>query len=167
MKLSDSTRRFIHILEKIPMFERLTPSQALEILKICTPRSFAAREVVCEFDSKSTEMYILLSGRLVVTAPDGTPITYLTPITSVGEMGVLTGQPRSARVVAAEPSNVFLLTRIKFEVLIRKFPDAGFVIFRNIIQTLSSRLGSTNDQLTASHRELAELKRLRAGSAPG
>jgi CRP-like cAMP-binding protein len=164
MKLSESTQRFIHILEKIPMFQRLTPSQALEILKICTPRAFSPMEVVCEYDSKSTEMFILLSGRLVVTAPDGTAITHLTPVTSVGEMGVLTGQTRSARVVAAEPSNVFVLTRIKFEVLIRKFPDAGFVIFRNIIDTLSSRLGSTNDQLTTAQRQLAELRRSGASS---
>ena len=163
MKLEDSTRRFIHILEKIPMFQRLTPSQALEILKICTPKSFSAKEAVVEHGSKSTEMFILLSGKLVVIAPEGTGLTQLTPITSVGEMGVITGQPRSATVVVAEKANVFVLSRIKFEVLIKKFPDVGFVIFRNIIQTLSQRLGSTNDQLADANRELVDLRSAVAG----
>jgi CRP/FNR family cyclic AMP-dependent transcriptional regulator len=145
------------------MFQRLTPSQALEILKICTPRSFSSKELVVQHGSKSTEMLILLSGRLAVTAPDRTVLTYLTPITSVGEMGVITGQPRSANVVVAEQASAFVLSRIKFEVLIKKFPDIGFVIYRNIIQTLSTRLGSTNDQLADCQREISELRSTVAG----
>lgn len=158
MKITDTTRRFLQILEKIPMFQRLTPSQSLEILKICTPKSYRQMEVLCEFGSKSTEMYILLSGKLAITAPDGTPYTYLSPIEPVGEMGVITGQPRSAKVIASEPSSVFEISKIKFEVLMRKYPDVGFVIFRNIIQTLSGRLGSTNEQLALCQRQLADLR---------
>ena len=93
-KLSENTRRFVHILDKIPLFQRLTPAQAVENLKICKPQSFSQKEVLCEFGSKSTEMHILLLGKLVVTAQDGTALTSLTPITTVGEMGVIKAQPR-------------------------------------------------------------------------
>ena len=68
MEINENTKRFIGILAKIPMFQRLQPVQALEILKICKPRSFDDRESVVEHGSKSTEMYILLSGKLVVVA---------------------------------------------------------------------------------------------------
>ena len=37
-------------------------------------------------------MYILLSWNLVVTAPDWTALTTLSPITSVGELGIITNQ---------------------------------------------------------------------------
>ena len=65
MEITENTKRFIGILAKIPMFQRLQPVQALEILKICKPTSFDDRETLVEHGSKSTEMYILLSGTLV------------------------------------------------------------------------------------------------------
>ena len=158
MEISESTQRFVGILQKIPMFQRLSPAQALEILKICRPSSFSDREIVCEFGSKSTEMYILLSGKLVVNAADGTPLTHLTPITTVGEMGVMTGEPRSATVIADMQASGFVISKIKFEVLIKKYPDIGFAIYRNTIQTLSGRLNETNKQLISCQHDLAQLR---------
>lgn len=158
MVVSENAKRFLNILGKIPMFQRLMPAQALEILKICVPKSLGDRQLVCEFGTKSTEMYILLSGTLVVMAPDGTPLTRLSPITTVGEMGVITGQPRSATVVADKKASIFVLSKIKFEVLMKKYPDIGFVIYRNIIQILSQRLENTNQQLVDSQHSLAQLK---------
>ena len=156
-KLDDNTRRFISILGKIPMFQRLLPVQSLEILKICRPRAFDSLEVLTAHGSKSTEMYILLSGQLSVRGPAGTTIATLTPLESVGEMGIITGQPRTATVVSVGKSNVFEISKIKFEVMLKKFPDIGFVIFRNIILTLSNRLDTTNQQLTEKSREIERL----------
>jgi CRP-like cAMP-binding protein len=161
MEINETTKRFIGILAKIPMFQRLQPVQALEILKICKPTSFDDHETLVQHGSKITEMYILLSGKLVVTAPNGTALTTLSPITSVGEMGIITNQPRTANVIASGKTSVFEISKIKLEVLLKKFPDIGFVIFRNIILTLSSRLDNTNQQLVESQRE-AEM--LRSGS---
>ncbi|HAA74981.1 TPA: hypothetical protein DCE37_07685 [Candidatus Latescibacteria bacterium] len=92
MEITENTKRFIGILAKIPMFQRLRPVQAIEILTICKPTSFDDRETHVEHGSKSTNMYILLSGNLVVTAPDWTALTTLSPITSVAEMGIITNQ---------------------------------------------------------------------------
>lgn len=157
LKLDENTKRFIGILGKIPMFQRLLPVQSLEILKICRPRTFDNLEVLIEHGSKSTEMYILLSGQLTVRGPAGTTIATLTPLTSVGEMGIITGQPRTATVVSVGKSNIFEISKIKFEVMLKKFPDIGFVIFRNIILTLPNRLDTTNQQLTEKTREVDRL----------
>ena len=159
MEITENNKLFISILAKIPMFQRLQPVQALEILKICKPTSFDDRETLVAHGSKSTEMYILLSGKLVVTAPDGTALTTLIPITSVGEMGIITNQPRTANVIVSGKASVFEISKIKLEVLLKKFPDIGFVVFRNIILTLSDRLDNTNQQLVESQHE-AELLRL-------
>ena len=140
------------------MFQSLTPVQALQILKVCRPRSFSDREIVCEYETKSTEMYILLSGRLIVTGPDGTALATLSPITTVGEMGVITGLPRSATVIAGHQTSVFELSKIKLEVFLKIFPDIGFVIYRKIIQVLSLRLDSTNKELVTCPQELSEIR---------
>ncbi len=107
---------------------------------------------------KSTEMYILLSGKLIVTAPDGTALAKLSPITSVGEIGIITNQPRTTNAIVSGKANVFEISKIKFEVLLKKFPNIGFVIFRNIIQTLSARLDNTNQQLVESQRKAGHLR---------
>ena len=157
MQLTDNTRRFIQIIDKIPMFQRLKPNQALEILRLCKPCTFSNREIVCEHGTHSAKMYILLSGKLVVTAPDGTPLTKLSPVTIVGEMGLITGQPRSATVIAEGPSSVFEISKLKLDILFKKYPEIGSVIYRNIIYILSQRLGENNKLLAASQRELANV----------
>ncbi len=154
MQLTDNTRRFIQIIDKIPMFQRLNPPQALEILKMCKPLSFSGREIVCEQGTKSTEMYVLLTGKLTVAAPDGTALANLSPITIVGEMGLITGQPRSATVITAQAASVFEISKIKFDILLKKHPEIGFVIYRNIIHILSQRLDDNNHQLAATQRKL-------------
>ena len=140
------------------MFQGLKPVQALEILKVCKPRGFSDRETLCKHGTRSTEMYVLLSGNLVVTAIDGTPLTQLSPITIVGEMGLVTGSPRSANVMASQQVSVFEISKLKFDVLMKKSPDIGFRIYRNIIHILSERLENNNHQLAQSQRSLASMK---------
>ena len=158
MQLTDNTRRFIQIIDKIPMFQRLKPNQALEILKLCKPCAFSNREIVCEHGTRSAEMYILLNGKLVVTAPDATPLTTLSPVTIVGEMGLVTGRPRSATVIAEGPSSVFEISKLKFDIVLKKYPEIGSIIYRNIIHILSQRLDGNNKLLAASQRELANMR---------
>lgn len=158
MQLDENKKRFMGILGKIPMFQRLLPVQKLEILKICRARSFSDLEVVTEHGSKSTEMFILLSGKLQVRGVTGSTLATLTPITSVGEMGIITGQPRTATVISIGSANVFEISKIKLDVMLKKFPDIGFIILRHIILTLSDRLDNTNHQISEAHRELEKLK---------
>ena len=140
------------------MFRGLKPNEALEILKVCKPRTFLDKEQVCIHGAPSLEMFVLLTGKLAVTAPDGTALTHLTPITIVGEMGLITGQPRSATVIAEQQSSTFEISKLKFDVLMKKSPEIGFKIYRNIIFILSQRLDSTNGQLAECQRELSNLR---------
>jgi len=158
MQIPLHTQRFIHIIGKIPMFRGLKPNEALEILKVCKPRTFSNLEQVCAHGTPSMEMFVLLAGKLAVTALDGTTLTHLTPITIVGEMGLITGQPRSATVIAEQQSSTFEISKLKFDVLMKKSPEIGFKIYRNIIFILSHRLDSNNSQLAECQRELSNLR---------
>ena len=158
MQLNRNAQRFIQIIGKIPMFSGLSPAQALQILKICKPLSFAQKETLCAHGTKSTEMFVLLTGTLFVTALDGTVLTKLSPITIVGEMGLVTGQPRSATVMAESQISVFEISKLKFDILMKKYPEIGFKIYRNIIHILSERLDNNNTQLANGQRELVSLR---------
>ena len=71
-------------------------------------------------------LYILLDGRLGVrlALTDGTvqDLDELTPGTTVGEMALLTGQPRAATVYALVGSQLARLDRADFERLARDHP---------------------------------------------
>ena len=60
------SNKFIRIIGKIPMFQGLQTGHVMEVLKTIEPRVFTPKQVVCESGSKSTEMYILLTGQLAV-----------------------------------------------------------------------------------------------------
>ena len=158
MNLTANTRRFIQILDKVPMFQRLKPHQALEVLKLCRPITVMTGELICRHGTESTEMYILLSGIFQIQAYDGTLLTRLSPVNIVGEMGLITGHPRSATVLAEQQGSILEISKIKFDVLLKKHPEIGYLIYRNIIHILSQRLEDTNTQLAASQRQITKLQ---------
>ncbi|HSH80062.1 MAG TPA: cyclic nucleotide-binding and patatin-like phospholipase domain-containing protein [Herpetosiphonaceae bacterium] len=73
-------------------------------------------------------MYVLVRGRLRITVegPDGTEqiIDELEPGVTVGEMALLTGQPRVATVSAVEEAELVRLSRAAFDRLTTKNPAA-------------------------------------------
>ena len=76
----------------------------------------------------------------------------------MGEIGLVTGQPRSATVIAEGASSVFEISKLKFDILLKKYPEIGSIIYRNIIHILSERLDGNNKLLAASQRELANMR---------
>ena len=128
-----------------------------QLLNICQPGALKDGDELCRSDTRSDEMYILLTDQLSVVTAEGLRVATILPVTTVGEMGIITGQPRTATVVSVGKSNVFEISKIKFEVMLKKFPAIGFVIFRNIILALSNRLDTTNQQLTEKSREIERL----------
>ena len=78
--------------KKIPLFAGLSSSQIQSILGVCQWTQFEAGTVICAVGSSSTEMFILLSGKLAVVTQDGTQVAALQPVATVGELGVFTNQ---------------------------------------------------------------------------
>ncbi len=161
---TNDAKSLIPIVKKIPIFDGLAPSDIRTLLKLCTQKSYQTGEKMCAFGTPSDEMYILLSGRLRVLTQDGLPIGDIHPITTVGEMGVVTGQPRSATVEAVTPSNALAMRRSPFEQILRDDLKMQGKVYRNVIQILSSKIVSNNvgthDQSVAKSRNEARIGEL-------
>ena len=80
--------------KKIPLFAGLSPSQINAVLGVCNCKKFESGTVICAAGSQASEMFILLSGELAFKTQDGTQVATLSPVTTVGELGVLTTQER-------------------------------------------------------------------------
>jgi len=69
--------------------------------------------------------------------------------TVVGEMGFYRHMPRTANVVAEEPTVVYRLTREAFDLMQEKDPAAAAALHKLIIRLLSDRLEFANREISA------------------
>jgi SulP family sulfate permease len=96
---------------------------------------------------------ILASGCVAITIKDeqGRPIRLrrMMGYTVVGEMGFYRQVPRTATVIAEEPSVVYRLTRESFDKMQAQDPTAASVFHKLIIRLLSDRLEFANREISA------------------
>ena len=86
----------------------------------------------------------MLSGKLEVATAEGVGVAAITPVTTVGEMGVITGQPRSATVIATQPSHLLVLPKNRFGYLPREDVDMRAKVYKNVVDVLADKLISSN-----------------------
>lgn len=142
-----ASKLLVQVLRKIPIFQGLSPSQVKKILGLCALKTYQLKSQVCRNNSPSDEMYILLSGELVVVTLDGIRVATILPVTTVGEMGVITGQPRSATVEVSKPSNIFAIKKRLFDLMMREDSAMRATVYKNIIDVLSFKLNNDNVRL--------------------
>jgi len=97
----------------------LTGAQVMSLLSICEVRIYKTDDAVCGAGTDSTEVFLPFTGELSVITGNGIPIAALTPVTTVGDIGIITGQPRTATVRAAKESEAFVINKRQFEKLVR------------------------------------------------
>jgi NTE family protein len=103
-------------------------------------RALARGEALCVQGTRSDGLYIVVNGRLrvFVAGPDGTErlVRELGRGAGIGEMGLISGEPRSASVYAARHSEVVVLPRKAFERLVVEEPGFLLGITRQVVDRL-------------------------------
>ena len=132
------------ILKKIPLFKDLLLPDIRKVLGICVSKTFNKEEIICDGGARSDEMYILIGGELAILTVEGMRVAMIEPVTTVGEMGFITGKPRSATVEAVKLSNVLVIQKEHFNSLIKSSSQIKTQIYQNIINSLSDKLVKDN-----------------------
>ena len=68
---------------------------------------------------------------------------------SIGEMGIIDGEPFSASALASEDSTVLLITREDFEDIVNQHHDLGNKLLWKLSRILTARLRDTTKRLAA------------------
>ena len=112
---------------------------------------------------------LLASGCVAITIEDqqGRPIRLrrMMGYTIVGEMGFYRQVPRTATVIAEEPSVVYRLTRESFDRMQAQDPTAASVFHKLIIRLLSDRLEFANREISALLRFICTNHRRHTGAS--
>ena len=123
-------------LRKFQLFENL-PENELKIANaLLRVKNFARREIVCRKEETSDGLYLLFSGQLqaVDIAEDGREIglNLIKPGAFFGELSVIDGLPRSAHIVALQPSVVGIIPQGPAREIFYKLPAAAEAMMRHL-----------------------------------
>lgn len=141
-------------LRNLPYFADL-PEELLERVAAGSENvDLDAGTVIIEEGSESEEMYVVITGELVVTkqgsAEKEVTLARLNPGDVVGEIALLDQAPRTATVTTAMPSGLIRIPAASFEELLS---DANVV--RRMFGTVTSRLRGIEDTLRHEERMAA------------
>ena len=128
------------------LFAGLDRQTISRILARMARRRFDAEQHLCRQGDAGDSLYLIMDGLVEVwLEQDGERrlIARLRPGDAVGEMSLLTGEPRAASVVAAVPSEILELDARTFAGVLAEHP----IVLRNVALMLIERQKLTNEQI--------------------
>jgi CRP/FNR family cyclic AMP-dependent transcriptional regulator len=137
-----------NLLEGIPLFAGLSGDEKGDLARRITLQTLPAREALFWIGDAGDEFFVVRSGQVLITYPDGdgkeVTLAVLGPGDFLGEISLLDGGPRTATVRAAETDATLLcLGREAFFSFINDYPSAAI----HVIKVLGKRQRETVDKL--------------------
>jgi CRP-like cAMP-binding protein len=138
--------KHIKIVEKIPLVKTLSSYQLQQVLRCGNLGSEPFGYTLFRQGDKSIGFYILLSGELVVL--DGnTEIGHIKPVDIVGEMGMISNQPRSATIKVTKEATLINVPKMQFDALLKGDVDLAARVYRNMLDSLIGKLLTANEKI--------------------
>ena len=121
---------------------------AERLAEFCRRCEVPAGEIIAHEGDPAASMHFVLEGRIgiVVDRGDGRTMRLrsLGPHTTIGEMGLITGRPRSATIAAEADSVLYELTGEAYERIKREQPALAQALLGYIVSVMSDRLNFAN-----------------------
>lgn len=103
-------------------------------------------ESLFEEGDPSDDLFILVNGRLMMTASDAEGgsvfVGEISRGESIGDLGLLTGDPRPATAYAVRDTDLVRLSRTAFERLVTRYPMTMMQLIRPIVRRSRPRVGA-------------------------
>jgi CRP/FNR family transcriptional regulator/CRP/FNR family cyclic AMP-dependent transcriptional regulator len=133
------------VLQRLPLFAGL-PAETASLLEAGSQkRSFRRGEVIFHKGDPGSSMFLIVEGQVRIVLPsDGGEEALLGVLDSgdfFGELSLIDGQPRSATIIASEPTETIMLHREDFLKAIHTSPAVAV----DMLKILARRLRETDE----------------------
>lgn len=166
-------RRRWEAVHTIDLFQELTDDERRMVASRLEPAPFAAGDLITRQGAVAHWLYVLAEGAVDVNLEDEKgrrhEIARLDAPTVFGEMGLLTGEPRHATVIARTACECYRLRKAAFEEILRKRPQLAERMSRILAQRqnslhqksreMSTSAAGRNGPVRLSEEILVEIKR--------
>jgi predicted N-acetyltransferase YhbS len=142
--------RMAQAIKEVPLFHGMTGEQATRLAGICAVREWQAGERLFTAHDPTDRLYLVLDGR--VTISSGSPPVAIGTVRTgetCGEVSLLSARSHSATAMADGPVEAAELLQRDLADLIRRRPDIGVIIYRNLAIGLGNKLSRTKNESEA------------------
>lgn len=137
--------------KRVDLFKGIGPDDVAKIFSKGITMTMEKGNVIFYQGTTGNQMFVILTGK--VSLFDGRKhLTDLRTGDMFGEMAVINNEPRSATAVAAETTQLFILSETIFQRLLTKHVAIRMLL--NITGTMSRRLRDMNTRLTSLQEKL-------------
>jgi len=131
---------------KIPLFKDLSREDLFSLVNELPMESYNAGDYLFYEDEPGNSLYVVKSGKIEVVLAGGTHdemhLRFCGPGEYVGEMSLILKQGRrTASVRTTEASQLWMMTRDKFNECIQRWPHLAY----SMVEIMSERLESSNE----------------------
>lgn len=163
-KRDQETKRRLEAISRVELFKPLTEEECQELAQQLKPMPFSRGEAMTRQGAEAHCFFILTRGdaevRISENGTAGTRVATLHAGDFFGEMGLMTGSPRSATVAALTDAECYRLDKQPFHEILRRRPE--------IAEEVSQILARRRVELDAARDHLSEeAKRSKLQNAQG
>ena len=133
--------RMAQAIKEIPLFHGMNSEQAIRLAGICTVREWRPTDCLFAEHDPTDRLYVVLQGTVAISS--GTPPTSIGIVhtgETCGEVSLLSARPHSATAKAEGHVETAELLQRDLADLIRRRPDIGVIIYRNLAVGLGDKL---------------------------
>ncbi len=145
--------RRIEVLRASTIFQDLNGPSLKKIAKVLKEEVHPAGTILIDFDSTPDKVFVLDRGTVRVSRftsyGEEALLNILNPGALIGELAVLDGRRRSARVTCIEDTTVYVLTKAQFEKIVIENGEVSF----SLLKELCGRIRGANENIVKQLEE--------------
>lgn len=138
--------------DRFRFFRSLPPGQLEQFLEFCERHHVAAGDALWREGDQTNFAAFILDGK--VSVKKRTEFSHKHVVVGIysagsviGELCLLTNNPRAVSAEAIEPTELLVLHSERFEEMLTRFPQAGLSLLRHIFTTTSRRLTKSYERI--------------------
>jgi CRP-like cAMP-binding protein len=124
------------VLQKAPLWSSLSERDLKVVARSFKQLKYESGHVIVRKGERGLGFYLIADGSVEVRS-DGQVLAKLGPGQYFGEMSILDKEPRTADVVALEPSRCLALTAWTFESIVSSHPKMALKLLQESVRRLS------------------------------
>jgi CRP/FNR family cyclic AMP-dependent transcriptional regulator len=125
----------IELLKRVPLFESCSGKELQRLASVADEIELPARRRLTAEGARGREFVVIVDGAAEVRRK-GRKLAELGTGDFLGEIALVTGQPRTATVTTTKPSRVLVITAQAFRMLLREVPSLQL----KVLDALAARL---------------------------
>jgi len=140
----------INLLRPLSMFAGLGDGELRKVARLFVQKLYRPGDRVFAKGDPGDDAYIVLRGKISIQLESDSPtVVQMSDGKIFGELAFLDGAPRAAFAFATQPTILLVMKRTSFGDLIRREPNLGMMVMRNLARDLALKLRGVNEALAS------------------